>query len=134
LDLLDSFAEFCGSDALVAHNSPFDFQFLTADIKKHESTAPSGLIFDTCSISRKVFPGLANYKLATLLQHLKIETTKFHRAEEDATYCGHLFLKIVEKIGAGNSEIPIENLKALGGKPPLRFPQIEKQPKQLELL
>lgn len=31
--LLPSFAEFCGEDLLVAHNAPFDTQFLTADIK-----------------------------------------------------------------------------------------------------
>jgi len=132
--LLDSFAKFCGDDVLVAHNAPFDVQFLTNDIKKFESTAPRGLILDTCSISRKVFPGLANYKLGTLIQHLKIKATKFHRAEEDASYCGHLFMKILEKVSPMGDHPPLENLVALSGKNPVRFPQIEKQPKQLELL
>jgi DNA polymerase-3 subunit epsilon len=80
-DVLDAFAEFCGDDILVAHNAAFDTQFLTADIKKYESSAPKGVILDTLGIARKVLPGLANYKLGTLVQHLKIQATGFHRAE-----------------------------------------------------
>ena len=114
-------------------NLAFDFQFLINDLKKHEKPAAKGLVLDTCAIARKVFPGLANYKLSTLVQHLKIPTTGFHRAEEDASYCGHLFVKIVEKIVAPNSPIPLENLVALSGKPEVYFPQFKKTHKQLEL-
>lgn len=129
--LLDSFAEFCGDSPVVAHNAPFDSQFLTADIKKHESSSPKGVILDTLPMARKVFPGLANYKLGTLVQHLKINAGTFHRAEEDASYCGQLFLEIVKKIFQPGQEVRLENLIALTGKPESRFPQIEKQPKQL---
>lgn len=132
-DLLLSFAEFCGDDLMVAHNAPFDSQFLTSDIKKFESPAPKGLIIDTLPISRKVFPGLPNYKLGTLVQHLKIPTTDFHRAEEDATYCGHLFLNLVKRISIGGQAPQITNLVALTGKPELKFPQIIRQAKQLDL-
>jgi DNA polymerase-3 subunit epsilon len=132
--LLESFAEFCGEHILVAHNSPFDTQFLTSDIKKFESSAPKGIILDTLPISRKVFPGLPNYKLGTLVQHLKIPTTDFHRAEEDATYCGKLFLHLVQRISINGQPPAIENLIALTGKLALRFPQIVRQPKQLDLL
>ena len=130
-DLLGSFAEFCMDDILVAHNAPFDSQFLTADIKKHESLAPKGIVIDTLSISRKVFPGLPNYKLGTLVQHLKIPTTDFHRAEEDASYCGKLFLEMVRRISVGGKPPQIENLISLTGKPAFRFPQIDRQPKQM---
>lgn len=132
--LLQPFAEFCGDDILVAHNAAFDTQFLTADIKKFESPAPKGTIVDTYSMAKKVFPGLPNYKLGTLVQHLKIESTQFHRAEEDATYCGHLFIKMLEKISGAQILPPIENLVALTSRPEMKFPQIEPQPKQLDLL
>lgn len=131
--LLDSFAAFCGDDVLVAHNAPFDAQFLTADIKRHESSAPRGLILDTLPIARKVFPGLPNYKLGTLIQHLKIPTTDFHRAEEDASYCGHLFFQMIKRISIGGQAPQVGNLVALTGKPELRFPQIVRQPKQMDL-
>jgi DNA polymerase-3 subunit epsilon len=131
--VLDSFAEFCGSDIIVAHNAPFDAQFLTSDIRKHESTAPHGIVIDTLSISRKVFPGLPNYKLGTLVQHLNILTTDFHRAEEDASYCGQLFINLLKRISVNGKPPAIENLVALTGKPVLKFPQIEKKPKQMEM-
>ena len=130
--LLQSFAEFCGDDMMIAHNAPFDSQFLISDIKKHESAAPKGVILDTLPIARKVFPGLPNYKLGTLVQHLKIPTTDFHRAEEDASYCGHLFYNMVKRISIGGQPPQVANLIALTGKPELRFPQIVRQPKQMD--
>jgi DNA polymerase-3 subunit epsilon len=132
--LLADFAEFCEDLPMVAHNAPFDCQFLTADIKRHESIAPRGAVLDTLPISRKVFPGLANYKLGTLVQHLKIPSTGFHRAEEDATYCGHVFLELVKRISVNGKPPEIENLVSLTGKPEARFPQIVRQPKQMDFL
>lgn len=132
--LLEAFADFCEDLPLVAHNAPFDSQFLTSDIKKHELPAPRGIILDSLPISRKVFPGLANYKLGTLVQHLKIPSAGFHRAEEDATYCGQLFIELVKRISVGGKPPQIENLVALTGKSEVRFPQIIRQPKQMGFL
>ena len=133
-ELLEPFAQFCGDDILVAHNAPFDYQFLTADIQKHESSAPSGIILDTCAMARKVFPGLLNYKLGTVVQHLQIPSTGFHRAGEDATYCGWLFQHTLEKLTTAGRSPAIENLVALSGNQALRFPKMVKQPKQLDFL
>lgn len=133
--LLPSLAEFCGDDLMVAHNAAFDAQFLTADIKKFESKAPRGLILDTYAMSKKLLPGLANYKLGTLVQHMNIPAGGFHRAEEDASYCGRLFIKLIEKMTGQSLQMPpVENLVALTGKSEMKFPQIEPQPKQLNLL
>lgn len=134
-DLLPSFAEFCGDDIIVAHNAPFDFQFLTAEIKRFESPAPLGFVIDTYYMAKKIFPGLANYKLGTLVQHLQIPSAEFHRAEADASYCGQLFIRLVEKIHSDAHQLPpIENLVALAGRGEMKFPQIIRQPKQLSLL
>ena len=132
-DLLESFSEFCGDTPIVAHNAPFDAQFLKSDILKHEIPGPSGLVIDTLPIARKVFPGLANYKLGTLVQHLEIPSGQFHRAEEDASYCGFLFQSIIEKIFNPGEEVLVANLVALTGRPEYRFPVVEKSEKQLEL-
>ena len=133
-DILPQFAEFCGDDLMVAHNAPFDAQFLTNDIKKYEVPAPRGVVLDSLPIARKVLPGLPNYKLGTLIQHMKIPAGDFHRAEADATYLGHLFNMLVKRISVGGQLPKVENLVALTGKPEFRFPQIERQPKQLDLL
>lgn len=131
-DILPSFAEFCGEDPIVAHNAPFDSQFLTSDIKKFEVPAPKGVILDTLPIARKVFPGLPNYKLGTLVQHLKIPTTDFHRAEEDATYCGFLFVELIKRISVNGRLPELSNLISLTGKPEAKFPQIVRMPKQMD--
>ncbi len=132
--VLPSFAEFCGETLMVAHNAPFDFQFITADIKKYEIPAPRGMILDTCAMARKVFPGLLNYKLGTLVEHLKIPSTGFHRAQEDASYCGQLFVAILEKLTVQGKAPSIESLLQISSAQALRFPQITRQPKQLDLL
>lgn len=133
-DVLPAFAEYCGDDPLVAHNASFDTQFLSADVKKFEVPAPRGLILDTLPIARKVFPGLPNYKLATLVQHLKIQASEFHRAQADATSCGFLFGEMLRRISVGGRSPNMEQLVNLTGRPECRLPQIERQPKQLDLL
>jgi DNA polymerase-3 subunit epsilon len=134
-DLLGPLQEFCGDDLMVAHNAAFDFQFLVSDFKKHEMKTPSGLVLCSYLMAKKVYPGLANYKLGTLVQHLSIDASEFHRAEADATYCGKLFLKMIERMtGSHLTPPPLPNLVALTGKAEVRFPVIEPQPKQLDLL
>lgn len=133
-EILEPFTTFCEDLPIVAHNAPFDSQFLSADIKKYEIPGPTGIILDTLSISRKVYPGLANYKLGTLVQHLKIPSGTFHRAEEDASYCGYLFIDILKKIFRPDQAVDIKNLIALTGKPEVKFPVIIRQHKQLNFL
>lgn len=134
-ELLQPLREFCGDDVMVAHNAAFDFQFLVSDFKKHEMKTPSGLVLCSYLMAKKVYPGLANYKLGTLVQHLSIDASEFHRAEADATYCGKLFLKMIERMtGSHLNPPPLPNLVALTGKAEMRFPVIEPQPKQLNLL
>lgn len=130
--LLEKITEYCENDVLVAHNANFDFQFLLADFKKYNTTAPSGLIFDTLPLSRKVFPGLMSYKLATVAKHLNINTDVLHRADDDARYCGYVFHQILERLYQGN-EPDWNDLVQISGRAEMRFPVIEKQLKQLDL-
>ena len=122
-DVLDEFADFCGDLPLVAHNASFDFKFLLADINRLRSRAPTGFVLDTLSLARKVFPGLANYKLWTLVRHFEFPSGTFHRAEEDSIYCGMLFSKIIETIQLRGGGISMADLSEVVGKKPFQFPQ-----------
>lgn len=132
-ELLGPLSDFCGDLPLVAHNSLFDAQFLLADYKKFEIRAPKGIVIDTLPIARKILPALPNYKLGSLVQHLQIPSTKFHRAEQDAIYAGKLFLHLLAKSKITLDEAGIQKLIALTGRPEWKFPLIERKPKQLEL-
>lgn len=133
-DVLAEFAEFCGDLPLVAHNAPFDYKFLLEDVKLHKSVAPAGVVLDTLPLARKVFPNLPNYKLWTLTRHFNFPSGTFHRAEEDSSYCGLLFAKIVETLEMRGEPCSEQDLISLmGGKEEMRFPIFAPEPNQLDL-
>ena len=132
-DVLADFADFCGELPLVAHNAPFDYKFLLDDIKLHRATAPQGVVLDTLPLARKVFPGLPNYKLWTLVRHFNFPSGTFHRAEEDSSYCGLLFDKIIQTLEMRREPCSEADLVRLIGKEEMRFPQYAPQPDQLDL-
>lgn len=132
-DVLSDFADFCGDLPLVAHNAPFDYKFLLEDVKLHKAPAPKGVVLDTLPLSRSIFPGLANYRLGTLVRHFGFPSGTFHRAEEDSSYCGLLFAKIVQTLEMRGEPCGAEDLVKMTGKTEMRFPQFAPQPDQLDL-
>jgi len=133
VDVLGEFADFCGDLPLVAHNAPFDYKFLLEDVNLHRAAAPKGVVLDTLPLARKIFPGLPNYKLGTLVHHFGFPSGTFHRAEEDSDYCGRLFAKIVQTLEMRREPCSVADLVRMTGKPETRFPQFADQPDQLDL-
>ena len=126
--ILKDFSGFCGKEPLVAHNAIFDFQFLSAALEKHYCLPPEGPLFDTYALSKKVFPGLSNYKLSTVTEYLKIPVSHFHRAKQDAWACGQVFMLILKKIRAREEkEVSFKRLNQIAGKKELRFPALKAQ-------
>ena len=130
-EVLDQFSEFCGTDFLVAHNAIFDYQFLRMAIEKHHCLPPQGIMLDTYTLSKKMFPGLSNYKLSTLAEHFKVVSRSFHRAEQDAWVCGQIFNIILKKLDESNPLTAVKKLIQITGKKVLRFPALNA--KQLAL-
>jgi len=131
-DLLGPLADYCGDLPLVAHNARFDFKFLETAIKKTRGPAPTGVVLDTHALSKKVFPGLLNYRLETLTRHFEFPNTVFHRAFEDAEYCGKIFLRILETLERNRYGTSIPALLTLSEMRELRFPRFA--PPQAEQL
>tara|TARA_B100000925_G_C22003006_1_gene472225 strand:- start:399 stop:1007 length:609 start_codon:yes stop_codon:yes gene_type:complete len=132
-EALPIFAEFCGELPLVAHNAQFDYKFILSDVIKYKSNAPKGCVLDTLSLARKVFPGMPNYKLWTLVRYFNFPSGTFHRAEEDSSYCGLLFLKILQTLKERNEPHNEEALLKLIGKDKLVFPKFNESDNQLDL-
>lgn len=131
--VLGDFADFCGDLPLVAHNAPFDYKFLLEDIKLFRAPAPRGIVLDTLPLARRIFPGLPNYRLGTLVRHFGFPSGTFHRAEEDSAYCGRLFAKIIETLQMRGESADVENLVKMTGKEAVCFPQYAPEPDQLDL-
>jgi DNA polymerase-3 subunit epsilon len=132
-EVMQAFATFCGTLPLVAHNASFDYKFYLADVKRLQAPAPAGPVLDTLSLARKVFPGLANYKLWTLVRHFEFPSGTFHRAEEDSTYCGLLFAKIIETLEKRGEALSVENFSKWMGRDAFYFPQFKRDEDQLDL-
>lgn len=76
---------------IVAHNAPFDVQFIAAAFEKIGANVDMRYI-DTVQLARIAFPGMQNYKLGTLIETLDlIQGKQQHRAESDATATLRLF-------------------------------------------
>lgn len=132
-DHMAPLAAYCEDLPMVAHNARFDFKFLEAAVKRDKSKAPSGILLDTHSLSKKVFPGLLNYRLETLTKHFDFPNTVFHRAYEDAEYCGRIFLRILETLERNHHSTSIQSLLSLSEMKEMRLPQIAVQAEQLGL-
>jgi DNA polymerase-3 subunit epsilon len=132
-EVLEAFSRFCGTTPLVAHNAPFDFKFLCAFIEKCRTAAPQGPVMDSLPLARKVFPGLPNYKLGTLIRHLQIPSGNFHRAEEDSLYCGLVFEEMLRRLRTLGEDTAPEALAKFYGKKLLQFPKPPADAGQLDL-
>jgi DNA polymerase-3 subunit epsilon len=99
--VLPELLDFIGGDALSAHNASFDEKFLVAECGRLGlAPAHQGLV---CSLklSRRVFPGLASYKLGQLSGQLGIRfRSAAHRAESDAEVAAEVLIHIGRHLGS----------------------------------
>lgn len=84
--------EFIGQDCIVCHNTPFDMGFLMS-LARRASDPIRVPTLCTLSLSRKVFPLLANHKLASLAKEFGL-SSPVHRAQADC-HTTHELLQLI---------------------------------------
>jgi DNA polymerase III epsilon subunit family exonuclease len=91
--------EFVEDAVLIAHNAPFDTNFLNHEISRvypgHRMINPH---LCTVTLSRRAVPGLANYRLETVANHFSISIVDRHRAGSDALATAEVFLRILARL------------------------------------
>jgi DNA polymerase III epsilon subunit family exonuclease len=91
---------FVNDAVLIAHNAPFDTSFLNHEISR---VYPGHRMINThlCTVklSRRVFPGLSNYRLDTVADHFSIPIYNRHRAGSDALATAEVFLHLLTRLG-----------------------------------
>jgi DNA polymerase III subunit epsilon len=132
LDALEQFARFCGDRMLVAHNASFDHRFLSEALHAERTIAPKGVILDTYKIAKVVRSELFNHRLESLVKHYKISSQEFHRAVDDSTYCGKVFIGLGRDIAANSGSVSLQKLIELSGGE-LRFPSVAAQGHQIAM-
>ncbi|MBY0359221.1 MAG: WYL domain-containing protein [Candidatus Obscuribacterales bacterium] len=97
---------------LVAHNASFDIAFLQMALSRLGLPMPNNPVLDTLSLSRKLIKDSPNHKLRTLMEHLGIDSSTYHRAEADSFHVQSLLLNILSRMPA---DIKLKDLIAKGG-------------------
>jgi DNA polymerase III epsilon subunit family exonuclease len=92
--------EFVADAVLIAHNAPFDTNFINHEISRvypgHRMINPH---LCTVTLSRHAVPGLANYRLDTVSDHFSIPIVDRHRAGSDARATAEVFIHILARLG-----------------------------------
>ncbi len=84
---------FIGDSAVVGQNPGFDLAFLG-----REGVWPSGPAYDTFDLAQLLLPGLGEYSLRSIADHLQIDFPTRHRARADADAARLVFIALREKL------------------------------------
>jgi DNA polymerase-3 subunit epsilon len=86
---------FIGADYLCAHNASFDSKFLLAEAGRLGLAPRHADLVCSLKLARRVYPGMAGYKLGQLSSALGIHfRSQAHRAEADAEVAAHVLIQI----------------------------------------
>src|SRR6266478_1455770 len=95
-DIAPSWLDFVSESVLVAHNAPFDTNFLNHEISRvYPGHRMVNSHLCTVTLSRRTVPGLANYRLDTIADHFSIPIFERHRAGSDALATAEIFLRLL---------------------------------------
>jgi DNA polymerase-3 subunit epsilon len=92
-------ADFFGGDRMVAHNAPFDIEFLKAEFARCGLKLPPGEVIDTLPLARRKFPG-AQASLEALCRRLGIDLSE--RTKHGALVDTRLLAKVYLELRGGS--------------------------------
>lgn len=109
--IFPDFLEFIGTGILVAHNAPFDINYVNTELARAEKPLLTNKVIDTRIFAKEVFPGLSSYALQDLAVQFGITALEAHRAEDDARVCMELFEHTLTRFLKNNTEL-VEKIRA----------------------
>ncbi len=96
-EVVDAFLDFAGDDPLIAHNAPFDFGFVDAELQRLGRPAlDRGRMIDTLDMARTRFPGLPN-SLDALCRRYGIDLSErtTHNALLDCRLLAEVYVELM---------------------------------------
>lgn len=127
-DVFPDFFDFIGTGVLVAHNAPFDINYVNAELKRAGKSPLTNKAVDTRIFAKEVFPGLSSYALQDLAVQFGITALEAHRAEDDARVCMELFEQILSRFLKNNPEL-VEKIRTETDVASLLAPETEQKEK-----
>jgi len=80
---------------LVAHNAPFDVEFLHVAMARLQAKRPANRVLDTLPLARALLRDAPNHQLKTLVEHLQLESGGYHRALADSHHVKNVLHHLV---------------------------------------
>jgi DNA polymerase-3 subunit epsilon len=95
-EIADEMLAFFGDAILIAHNAPFDVQFLNFELEKAKRPTLRNQIIDTVAVARDKHPG-ARVSLDALCKHYGIDNTRrvLHGALLDSEILADVYLELI---------------------------------------
>ncbi|MEO8758399.1 MAG: DNA polymerase III subunit epsilon [Devosia sp.] len=95
-EIADEMVEFFGDAVLIAHNAPFDMQFLNFELEKSRRKALPNEVIDTVTLAREKHPG-ARVSLDALCKHYGIDNSRraLHGALLDSEILADVYLELI---------------------------------------
>jgi DNA polymerase-3 subunit alpha (Gram-positive type) len=119
-DVAPRWLDFVCDAVLIAHNAPFDTSFLNHEISRvYPGHRMINAHLCTVRLSRRVVPGLHNYRLDTVADHFAIPIFDRHRAGSDALATAEVFLHLL-------SRLELSGVKDLASAHNFQFPEPKK--------
>ena len=125
-EIADEFLDFLGEDRLIAHNAPFDFGFVNAELARlrRPSLAPERMLC-TLVLAKQRFPGMPN-SLDALCRRFSIDLSQrtAHNALLDCRLLAEVYVELTGgrqrglSLTAGRSAQPIVSYRAAGPRQP----------------
>jgi DNA polymerase III epsilon subunit family exonuclease len=110
-EVVPDFLNWAGENAVfMAHNAPFDVEFMRVNIAKSNLPCPKNPVIDTLVLSRDLLLELRNHQLKTIVEHFDLPSAGFHRALADSMYVKEIFSRFVNSF----TLLRWEDLQTLG--------------------
>lgn len=96
-EAVTSFVEWSGCDSvMMAHNAPFDVEFLRVNLARAGVACPANFVVDTLTIAREFLRETKNHQLKTVVEHFSLPQGDYHRALSDSVHVKNVFLRLTE--------------------------------------
>ncbi|MDD2890592.1 MAG: exonuclease domain-containing protein [bacterium] len=89
-EVTDKFFKFIENSVIVAHNAPFDLNFIGSQLNGLRMKFPKNIVIDTLTLARTYFQFPSN-SLSNIASHFGISAAHSHRAMEDAILTRKIF-------------------------------------------
>lgn len=96
-EILPQFLKFCEGSVLVAHNAGFDTGFIRENAKRL-NLPYNHTVVDTLGLARCLMGHLGKFTLDNICKHLNIILETHHRAVDDATATGKIFVEFISML------------------------------------